>query len=88
MIISLKYYAKFWTKVEIFCNLLNIIRYVSYSDPNDSPAYKFDHYAQSFFFTIYKQLRRFKVHNDEEGSVYIKADDIKKFMKVALFFTD
>ena len=71
MIISLKYYAKFWSKAEIFCCLLDAMKYQPLSDPNESPVYKFDHYSQNYFFSIYKNIRKFNLYNDDDGTVYV-----------------
>ena len=70
LIISLKYYAKFWVKAETFCCLLDIMKFQPYSDPSESAIFKFDHYAQNYFFSIYKHVNKFDLFHDSDGTVY------------------
>jgi hypothetical protein len=88
LIISLKYYTKFWVKAEIFCCLMDVMKFQPYSDPSETAIYKFDHYAQTYFFSIYKYVKKFKLLNDQDGTVYAELSDVRSLIKIALFFTD
>jgi hypothetical protein len=70
MVISLKYYARFWSKAEIFCCLLDVMKFQPYSDPKEASIYKFDHYAQYYFFSIFKHVKKFALINEDDGAVY------------------
>jgi hypothetical protein len=67
---------------------MDVMKYLPLNDPNDSPSYKFDYYAQNFFFSIYRNLSKFDLINDDDGAVYIAINDVRKLLKASLFFTD
>ena len=87
-IISLKYYSRFWTKAEIFCYLMDVMKYQPAFDHSDSSNYRFDYYAQNFFFQVYKKISKFDLIHEEDGTVYVSTRKVKKLMKIMLFFTD
>lgn len=67
---------------------MDVMKFQPYSDPAESAIYKFDHYAQIYFFSIYKYVKKFKFFNDQDGTVYAELNDIRNLIKIALFFTD
>jgi hypothetical protein len=64
------------------------MKFQPYSDPSETAIYKFDHYAQTYFFSIYKYVKKFKLLNDQDGTVYAELSDVRSLIKIALFFTD
>ena len=87
-IISIKYYSKFWVKVETFCYLMDVMKYQPTFEFNDSGNYKFDLYTQNFFFSVFKVFSNFETITEEDGTVYIPLRKVKKIMRALLFFTD
>lgn len=87
-IISLKYYSKFWIRAETFCCLMDVMKFQPYSDPSESSIYKFDHYAQIYFFSIYKYTRKFKLIHDDDGTIYTEIENLRKLVRISLFFTE
>ncbi len=67
---------------------MDVMKFQPYSDPSEAAIYKFDHYAQAYFFSIYKYVKKFKLLNDHDGTVYAELNDVRSLIKIALFFTD
>ena len=86
-IISLKYYSRYWTRAETFCQMLEVMRYHPLFDNIDGFPYKMDYNTQNFFFSIYRKFVTIKNHEDE-GATYIPVKQAKKFIKASLYFTD
>jgi hypothetical protein len=62
-IISLKYYSKFWLRAELFCVMMDVMRYTPSSEHVDGNNYRSDYYAQNYFFEVYKALSRLELLN-------------------------
>jgi hypothetical protein len=67
---------------------MDVMKFQPYSDPSEDSIYKFDHYAQNYFFSIYKYVRKFKLIHDEDGTVYTGVEYLRKLVRIALFFTE
>ena len=46
------------------------MKFQPYSDPSEASIYKFDLYAQNYFFSIYKHIKKFNLFHDSDGTVY------------------
>jgi hypothetical protein len=86
-IISLKYYSRYWPKAEMFCQLMDVMRYYPLFDNLDGFNYKMDYNTQNFFFVVYRKIVTFKPIEDE-GATFVQVKNAKKLMKASLFFTD
>ena len=86
-IISLKYYSRYWTRAEMFCQMMEVMRYHPLFDNIDGFNYKLDYNTQNFFFSVYRKLITLKSLEDE-GTTYIPIKQAKKIIRVSLYFTD
>lgn len=87
-VISLKYYAKFWPKAEMFAYMLDIMRFQPSFELNETSAYRFDLYAQNFFLAVYARLADGEVIEWEDGATYTSFQRIKVLVRRLLYFTD
>lgn len=69
-IISLKYYCRYWPKAQLFCQLMDVMRYQPLFEQPEGFNYKFDYNTQNFFFAIYRKLITFN-QVQEEGALFV-----------------
>jgi hypothetical protein len=58
-IISLKYYNRYWLRAELFCQLMEVMRYQPLFEQPDGFNYRFDYNTQNFFFSVYRKMATF-----------------------------
>jgi hypothetical protein len=66
---------------------MGVMRYNPLFDNPDQFNYQFDYNSQNFFFLIYKKLISYEKIVDE-GMIYIPIKNVKKLLKVSLFFSE
>lgn len=85
--ISLKYYSRYWQRAELFCQLMEVMRYQPLFENPDGFNYRLDYNAQNFFFSIHRKLATFDCV-EEEGATYVEKKSAKKLLKICLYFTE
>ena len=85
--ISLKYYSRYWQRAELFCQLMEVMRYQPLFDNPDGFNYRLDYNAQNFFFSIHRKLATFDCV-EEEGATYVDKKSAKKLLNICLYFTE